>query len=62
MGEKVKSLEERKYCTAELEIGFSLEHSMIFIFDPHFMRTSPLWLVCSLNPAVAYLPAPQYYT
>jgi hypothetical protein len=43
--------------TVEFEIGFSSEHSMIFIFDPHFMRTSPLWLVCSQTPEFAYLPA-----
>jgi hypothetical protein len=34
----------RKSPTVEFEIGFSLEHSMIFIFDPHFMRTNHLWL------------------
>jgi hypothetical protein len=40
--------------TVEFEIGFSSEHSMIFIFDPHFMRNNPLWLVSSRIPAFAY--------
>jgi hypothetical protein len=35
---------------------------MIFIFDPHFMRTSPLWLVSSQTLAFAYLPAARKVT
>jgi hypothetical protein len=44
-------------CTVEFEIGFSSEHSLIFIFDPHFIRTNPLRLVSSQTSAFAYLPA-----
>jgi hypothetical protein len=34
-------------CTVEFEFGFSSEHSLISIFDPHFIGTNPLRLVSS---------------
>jgi len=34
-------------CTVEFEFGFSSEHSLISIFDSHFICTNPLRLVSS---------------